>query len=69
MVECPLCTAEFDPDKENCHTSCVFNSSCSMIQCPYCDYEFLTESKTVNFFKSLIQRLGGKDQHELTSTG
>ena len=34
MVTCPLCMAEFDPHKENCHTSCAFNKSCSMIQCP-----------------------------------
>lgn len=63
MIACPLCSAEFDADRENCHTSCQFNKGCSMIKCPYCDYEFLTESKTVNFFKSLFAKASKEERH------
>lgn len=38
-----------------------------MIKCPYCDYEFLTESKTVNLLKSLLFRKKDKTQHEVPS--
>ena len=69
MVTCPLCQAEFDPDHENCHTSCAFAKGCTMLQCPYCDYEFLTESKTVNLLKSLLLRKRVKGRHELSSIG
>lgn len=27
-----------------------------MIKCPYCDYEFVEESKTINFLKSFLTR-------------
>lgn len=67
MVTCPLCNSEFDPGRENCHTSCSFNKGCTMIKCPYCDYEFLTESKTVNLLKSLLFRKKDKTQHEVPS--
>ena len=69
MVTCPLCQAEFDPHSENCHTSCSFAKGCTLIQCPYCDYEFLTESKTVNLLKSLLLRGRAKGSHERTLAG
>ena len=67
MITCPLCNSEFDPGRENCHTSCAFNKGCTMIKCPYCDYEFLTESKTINLLKSLLFRKKDKAPHELPS--
>lgn len=56
MTTCPLCNNEFDSEHQNCHTACTFNKGCSMIKCPYCDYEFVEESKTINFLKSLLTR-------------
>ncbi len=63
MISCPLCSAEFDSDRENCHSSCPFNSGCNMLKCPYCDYEFVTESKTVNFFKAIFAKWN-KEKHD-----
>ena len=60
VISCPLCGWEFDPRRENCHTGCPFNKGCTMIMCPGCGYEFLTESKTVNLFKSLLGYLQKK---------
>lgn len=64
MVTCPLCNFDFDPQGENCHASCPFNTGCGMIKCPYCDYEFITESKTVNLIKSLLSRGKQEKSHE-----
>ncbi len=68
MITCPLCGAEFDADRDNCHTSCAFNRNCTMIKCPYCDYEFLTESRTVNFLKTLFHR-GRKEDADRIAPG
>lgn len=56
MTHCPLCNALFDETAENCHTGCYMSNGCPLIKCPQCGYEFVTESKTVNFLKKVFRR-------------
>jgi hypothetical protein len=67
MTTCPLCSYEFDPQQENCHSSCPFNEHCNMIMCPACGYEFVEESKIVNLVKSLWRRKKETKDHGITS--
>ena len=60
MTDCPLCNHSFDETSENCHTGCYMSNGCPLIKCPNCGYEFVIESKTVNFFKRIIR--GGKSE-------
>jgi hypothetical protein len=52
---CPLCTVEFE-DGWACHTGCPVSSGCGMIRCPRCSYEFVAESRIVNFVKGIFHR-------------
>lgn len=58
LHQCPLCTLEFQ-DGWACHTSCPVSAGCGMIKCPRCNYEFVSESRVLNFFKGL---LGSKER-------
>lgn len=62
MINCPLCNRRFDENNENCHKSCTMHKGCPLIKCPNCNYEFVIESKTVNFFKRLLGK-GEKSDH------
>lgn len=56
MTNCPLCNRKFDENTEDCHTGCYMSNGCPLIKCPHCGYEFVTESKTVNFLKRVFGR-------------
>jgi hypothetical protein len=53
-VKCPLCGKEFDKNEALC-TNCPFHDRCELTRCPNCGYEFVSESKIVNFFKGLFK--------------
>ena len=55
-VACGLCGHRFLPtaDTMSC-PSCPMNRRCSVLCCPRCGYEFVTESKVVNFFRRLFR--------------
>jgi hypothetical protein len=56
-VQCGLCGYRFLPttDTMSC-VSCPFQRRCSVICCPNCGYEFVTESKVVEFFRRIFRR-------------
>ena len=56
-MKCPLCGYEFDEKNSECHKECPLNKECSMVCCPSCHYQFVNESKTVNFIKKLFQKV------------
>ncbi|MDX1584724.1 MAG: hypothetical protein R3338_14090 [Thermoanaerobaculia bacterium] len=53
LHQCPLCTLEFR-DGWACHSSCPVSTGCGMIKCPRCNYEFVAESRIMNFFRGLV---------------
>lgn len=55
--ECPLCGFCFDAAQAAC-SGCAMIKGCSMIKCPNCHYEFVTESKIVNWFQKLFRKRG-----------
>jgi hypothetical protein len=56
-VQCGLCGHRFLPtaDTMSC-ASCPFQRRCAVICCPHCGYEFVTESRVVDFFRRLFRR-------------
>ncbi|OGC07209.1 hypothetical protein A3H38_03270 [candidate division WOR-1 bacterium RIFCSPLOWO2_02_FULL_46_20] len=52
-MKCPLCGKEFNKSEALC-SSCPFHDGCDLTRCPNCGYEFVSESKVVNFFKKLL---------------
>jgi hypothetical protein len=56
-VQCGLCGHRFLPtaDTMSC-VSCPFQRRCSVICCPHCGYEFVTESRVVEFFRRIFRR-------------
>jgi len=56
-VQCGLCGYRFLPtaDTMSC-VSCPFQKRCEVICCPHCGYEFVTESRVVEFFRRLFRR-------------
>jgi hypothetical protein len=56
-VQCGLCGHRFLPttDTMSC-VSCPFQRRCEVLCCPHCGYEFVTESKVINFFRRLFRR-------------
>ena len=66
MTCCPFCGWEFDSTDESCHSGCPLSGKCSMVKCPRCGYEFINESRTVDFIKSLFNQ-GQKKKSEVSS--
>ncbi len=54
-VDCPLCGFQFKSDEAAC-SGCGMMRGCSMLKCPNCNYEFVAESKIVNWFVKLVKR-------------
>ena len=52
--ECPLCNLEFEG--ENCRAECGMSKGCTMVKCPRCSYEFVTDGSLANLFRRLIAR-------------
>jgi len=52
-LDCPLCGFQFNAREAACSGCAMFNG-CSMLKCPNCHYEFVAESKIVNWFKKLL---------------
>jgi hypothetical protein len=52
--ECPLCNLEFEG--ENCRSACGMSKGCTMVKCPRCSYEFVTDGTLASFFRRLMTR-------------
>lgn len=55
-IKCTFCGHEFTEDQGiNACKGCPV-SNCSMIKCPNCGYEILSEPKSLEFFKRLFKK-------------
>lgn len=56
-VTCGLCGHRFTPTRETMAcTRCPMAGGCAVLCCPRCGYEFVTESRLVNFVRRLFSR-------------
>lgn len=57
QVACGLCGHRFAPAAETMGCPrCPMARGCAILCCPRCGYEFVTESRIVNFFRRLFSR-------------
>ncbi|KAF0133592.1 MAG: hypothetical protein FD145_1208 [Candidatus Saganbacteria bacterium] len=54
-MKCALCGKEFKKEEAAC-SNCPFHGQCELIRCPNCGYEFVNESRIVNFFLRLFKK-------------
>ncbi|MFH1774733.1 MAG: hypothetical protein ABH874_07240 [Methanobacteriota archaeon] len=55
-LKCPLCGFEFSREEMKCRGCPVSTGTCNTLCCPNCNYQFVEESKIVNFFtKKILQ--------------
>jgi Fe2+ transport system protein FeoA len=54
-IQCPLCSFEFLPVGDACHTGCPLAGHCHMICCPNCGYEMVdaTRSRLAGWLRKL----------------
>ena len=54
-VQCPLCSFEFLPVGDACHTGCPLAGHCHMICCPNCGYQMVdaTRSRLAGWLRKL----------------
>lgn len=52
---CPLCGFQFAKAQAACG-GCAMMRGCSMLKCPNCHYEFVTESKVAGWFAKFFGR-------------
>lgn len=56
-VTCGLCGHRFTPTRETMACArCPMAGGCAVLCCPRCGYEFVTESRLVNFVRRLFSR-------------
>jgi hypothetical protein len=56
-VRCGLCGYRFVPGTETMACArCPMARGCAVICCPRCGYEFVTESRLVNFLRRIFSR-------------
>lgn len=59
LLTCPMCA--FDKvDTQACRPGCLFASSCGLVRCDRCGYEFPDPSHS--FFGTRLARLLGKNE-------
>ena len=54
-IHCPLCSFEFLPAGDACHTGCPLAGNCHIICCPNCGYQMVdtTRSRLVSWLRKL----------------
>jgi Fe2+ transport system protein FeoA len=54
-IHCPLCSFEFLPVGDACHTGCPLSGHCHMICCPNCGYQMVdaAQSKLARWLRKL----------------
>jgi len=56
-VTCGLCGHRFAPSRETMACArCPMARGCAVLCCPRCGYEFVTESRLVNWLRRLFSR-------------
>ncbi|OGQ05821.1 MAG: hypothetical protein A2W61_02810 [Deltaproteobacteria bacterium RIFCSPLOWO2_01_44_7] len=56
VQDCPLCGFQFNAGEAACG-GCAMVSGCSMLKCPNCSYEFVAESRIVNWFQKVFKKV------------
>jgi len=54
---CPLCGMEFKRTETVCSHGCPLGSTCELVRCPSCAYEFPEGSRSLNWIARLRRRL------------
>ena len=62
-VQCPLCSFEFLPVGDACHTGCPLAGHCHMICCPNCGYQMVdaTRSRLAGWLRKLWPQAAQSD--------
>ncbi len=71
-IHCPLCSFEFLPVGDACHTGCPMSGHCHMICCPNCGYQMVdaAQSRLASFLRKLWpQRARGVTVPAKTAAG
>lgn len=55
-LTCPFCGFEFSADDTMCRHGCPLGSSCGLIRCPNCRYEFAETPRTVTLLGGWLKR-------------
>ncbi len=63
-MQCPLCGFRFTKQDETCSHGCPLRRSCNIECCPHCGYEFVMESRVLNWLK----RRFGRRSHGLAQS-
>jgi len=61
MHHCPLCSFQFAAQEAACR-GCVMMGGCGMLKCPNCHYEFVTESKIVDWFQKVFKKKAEREE-------
>lgn len=56
FVVCPFCGFEFEPEDTLCQHGCPMHTTCGLIRCPSCDYEFPEKPAAVSWFGRLFRK-------------
>lgn len=55
FVVCPFCGFEFEPADTLCEHGCPMHTTCGLLRCPGCDYEFPQKPAAVSWLGRLLQ--------------
>jgi Fe2+ transport system protein FeoA len=55
-VICPFCALEFEAADSLCEHGCPLRTSCGLLRCPGCDYEFPRAARSVTWLGRLLRR-------------
>ena len=61
LVTCPFCALEFEAGDSLCEHGCPLRSSCGLVRCPACDYEFPRGGRSLRRLGRLLRRTGSVD--------
>lgn len=63
---CPLCGFKFSANEmqKGACAKCPLNRNCHLTCCPHCNYQFVTESKTVNLIKNRFSKIVKKGEDD-----
>lgn len=55
FVVCPFCGFEFEPEDTLCRHGCPLRTTCGLIRCPGCDYEFPERPAPISWLGRLLR--------------
>ena len=55
-VICPFCALEFAAGDSLCEHGCPLRTSCGLLRCPGCDYEFPRAARPLSWLERLLRR-------------